>query len=88
MKIELEQNDIDRIASEISRRVLEGLKSSIITATPPEDEILTVKTLASYLMTTPKWVYSHIYELPHFKVHGLLRFRKSEINKYLAMSKK
>ncbi len=83
MKIELEQTDIDRIASEITQRVLEGLKSSIATTLPHEDTILTVKTLAAYLMTTPKWVYSHVYELPHFKVHGLLRFNKSEINKYL-----
>ncbi len=88
MKVELEQTDIDKIASEITHRVLEGLKLCIITATPLEDEILTVKTLASYLMTSPKWVYGHVYELPHFKIHGLLRFRKFEINKYLAMNKK
>lgn len=86
MKIELEKTDIDRIASEVTQRVLEGLKSGI-TTNPPEDTILNVKTLAEYLMTSPKWVYNHVYELPHFKIHGLLRFRKSEINKFLTMNK-
>lgn len=88
MNIELEQTDIDRIASEVTHRVLKGLKSSIITTIPPDDTILTVKTLATYLMTTPKWVYNHVHELPHFQVDGLLRFKKSEINKFLAMDKK
>ncbi len=49
MKIELEQADIDKISSEITRRVLEEFRSSIVTIVPPEDTILTVKTLAEYL---------------------------------------
>jgi hypothetical protein len=82
MKIELEPTDIDRLAQEITLRLTASLKGSIIPATSAEDIILTVETLAKYLQTTPKWVYSHLAELPHFKVDGLLRFRRQVIESY------
>jgi len=82
MKIELETTDINRLATEITLRVTESLKCGLIPATPAEDTIFTVETLASYLVTTSKWVYNHVHELPHFKIDGLLRFRKRVIDKY------
>jgi hypothetical protein len=82
MKIELESTDIDRLAQEITIRVTENLKSCIVNAASAEDVIFTVDTLATYLQTTPKWVYNHLAELPHFKVDGLLRFRRRMIEKY------
>ena len=80
MKIELESSDIDRLASEIMQKLMERMKSGVNTANPIEDTIFTVETLANYLVTTPKWVYNHISELPHFKIDGLLRFRKKVID--------
>jgi excisionase family DNA binding protein len=42
-----------------------------------------VETLAEYLDVEKDWVYSHIKEIPHFKVGRFPRFRKTEIDKWL-----
>ncbi len=36
--------------------------------------IFDVSGLADYLTVSPKWVYDHVHELPHFKLGGFLRF--------------
>jgi hypothetical protein len=82
MKIELEPTDIDKLASEITLRVTERLKSGLVPSAPTEDTVFSAETLAAYLVTTPKWVYNHLSDLPHFKVDGLLRFRKKVIDKF------
>jgi hypothetical protein len=82
MKIELETDDIDRLATEIMLKLTDSLKSGIVPPAPAEDAIFTVETLAAYLVTTPKWVYNHLSDLPHFKVDGLLRFRKKVIDSF------
>ncbi len=83
MKIELETLDIEKLSTEITRKVLDGLKYTMVpVSSPAKDEIFTVETLAAYLMTTPKWVYNHIHELPHFKIDGLLRFKKRVIDQF------
>ncbi len=76
MKIELEESDIQKLSEEITKRVLESLKPPA-----PVDEVLTVETLAAHLGTTTKWIYGHVHELPHLKVDGLLRFRRSAIDR-------
>ncbi len=81
MKIELEDADIEKLASEITRMVTESLKSPLPSHPPDSDTVYSVETLAEYLQTTPKWVYSHVYILPHFKVGGLLRFKKKAIDR-------
>ncbi len=82
MKIELETTDVERLATEITLRVTEKLKSGLVPPTTHDDIIFTVETLAKYLVTTPKWVYNHLAEIPHFKVDGLLRFRKRVIDQF------
>lgn len=77
-----EPTDIDRLASEIMIRVRESFKSGFNPSTHAEDTVLTVEGLASYLLTTPKWIYNHIHELPHLKIDGLLRFRKTIIDRF------
>ncbi len=85
MKIELETADIERLAEEITLKVTQSLKSGLISPSPADDTVFTVETLAAYLQTTPKWVYNHISELPHFKVDGLLRFKKRVIDKFFEL---
>ncbi len=82
MKIELESADIEKLAQEITHRVTANLRTNIMSAASAEDQIFTVETLAKYLQTTPKWVYHHLAELPHFKVDGLLRFRRNVIENF------
>ncbi len=82
MKIEFESTDIEKLVQEITHRVTASLKANIMNAATAEDVIFTVETLAKYLQTTPKWVYNHLAELPHFKVDGLLRFRRRIIEHF------
>ncbi len=85
MKIELESADIEKLSAEITKRVLDSLGATL-KKPAPDDTVFTVETLAAYLLTTPKRVYNHIHDLPHFKLDGLLRFRKSEIDKLISVS--
>jgi excisionase family DNA binding protein len=50
------------------------------------DEIMTVKELADYLKIAEKTAYRFVAEgiIPGFKVGSALRFRKSEIDKWIA----
>jgi len=50
-----------------------------------DDEIFDVKSLASYLKVSKKWIYerTHLKEIPYIKVGGQLRFRKRVIDKWL-----
>lgn len=81
MKIELETTDVERLAQEITLRVTQSLKSGLVSSAPDDDTVFKVETLAKYLRTTPKWCYSHLSDLPHVKIDGLLRFRKTAIDK-------
>jgi excisionase family DNA binding protein len=82
MKIEFEPQDIEAIA----QRVIELLKPILANRKDEaEDVIFDVQGLAEYLKVSTKWVYdrTHLKEIPHIKVNGLLRFRKKDIDKWL-----
>jgi excisionase family DNA binding protein len=51
-----------------------------------EDEILTIKELASYLKIAEKTTYRFVSEgrIPGFKVGGSWRFRKREIDRWIS----
>lgn len=51
----------------------------------PDDEILTIKELASYLKIADKTAYRFVSEgrIPGFKVGGSWRFRKREIDRWI-----
>ena len=74
MKTILDQEDVELIA----QRVADRIKPLLIVTDKSTDAILSVEELAEYLRVSSKWVYDHTYELPHFKLGGLLRFRKKD----------
>jgi len=76
MKTILDQEDVELIA----RRVVEMIKPLLSNKEDSENVIFSVEELAEYLRVSVKWVYDHVCELPHFKLGGLLRFRKQEID--------
>ncbi len=76
MKCSLENDDIELIA----QRVVEIIKP-FLPGEKVDDVIFDVEDLAQYLRVSPKWVYDHKHELPHFKPGGALRFRKKDIDK-------
>lgn len=50
------------------------------------DEILTIKELASYLKIAEKTAYRYVSEgiIPGFKIGGSWRFKRAEINDWIA----
>lgn len=83
MRTTLEEADIDAIA----QRVADILRPLLAQKEAP-DTIFSVDELAEYLRVSNKWVYDHAYELPKFKVGGLLRFRKKKIDKYIELNER
>lgn len=82
MKIEFEEKDLDAIA----QRVLEMRKPSTQgISKPPETHLLDVNELAEYLGVNKAWVYDHKKrgEIPYIKLTKYLRFKKSEVDKWL-----
>lgn len=84
MKIELEQQDIDTIAS----AVLNALKPILTGATAQDDGdiIFTPETLSDYLKVDLSWVNKQVAlnTIPFFKAGKYNRFRKRDIDGWIA----
>jgi len=80
-KITLPQELIDEIIEGLFTKI----KPLITKNGRSDDTIFDVKGLCKYLSVSDKWVYerTHLKEIPHLKVQGLLRFRKRDIDKWL-----
>lgn len=85
MKLDFSQEDITLLAKALAPEVAKELKVLFKPQTQWE-KIMGVKELAEYLGQKPSWVYDHIHEIPHVKKGGLLMFKKSAIDKWLAPS--
>jgi excisionase family DNA binding protein len=76
------------LVDQIAQRVIELLKPILvgIGKHDTDDVIFDVKSLKEYLKVSDKWIYerTHLKEIPHLKVDGLLRFRKKDIDKWLS----
>ena len=83
MKAELEPQDIEAIAQRVTELLKPLLSGNGKHET--EDVIFDVKGLCERLHVSDKWVYerTHLKEIPHLKINGLLRFRKRDIDKWL-----
>ena len=81
MKSILDQEDVELIA----HRVVEMMKPLLSNSHKEgkENIVFSVEELAAYLRVSVKWVYEHTCDLPHFKLGGLLRFKKKEIDKVI-----
>ncbi|MBI3606690.1 MAG: helix-turn-helix domain-containing protein [Nitrospirae bacterium] len=47
-------------------------------------ELWDIKELSAYLGIKRSTLYAHIPEIPHYKINRLVRFRKEEIDAWLA----
>ena len=86
MKIALEQEDIEAIARRVFEMVEPLLKDK--GEGVHKDHILDVGGLAKYLSVDSNWIYKQVSlrEIPHFKVGKYLRFKRSEVDKWIAKS--
>jgi len=84
MKIELEQQDINAIAS----AVLNALKPILTGVTDKDDGdiLFTPETLADYLHVDTSWIYKQVSmnTIPFFKAGKYNRFRKRDIDTWIA----
>ena len=75
--------DNAQIAAEITQELIKALKPLLSVKAVSEDAIFSVDDLADYLRVSVKWVYCHTHVLPHFKLGGMLRFRKKDIDQVI-----
>jgi hypothetical protein len=73
MKTELDNLSIEKLAQEVATLLRPYFNKQ-------EDVNFSVETLAEYLNVTKSWVYAHMGILPRFKIDGLIRFRKKDID--------
>lgn len=83
MKAELEI-DTSALEERITRKVVKALKP-LLKEKGGDSGLFTVKTLAVYLGVSDKWIYERVQfkEIPHYKVGGNLRFKKTAIDSFL-----
>ncbi len=82
MKIELEIDDIERIAEKVVEQLTPLLKQN---SKSNDNELMDVKGLAKYLKVKESWVYEKIHakKIPFQKAGRFPRFRKKHIDKWL-----
>jgi len=81
IKIRLDEEDIEAIV----QRVIQALKPLLAGKTSERDEIFTPESLAEYLKVDRSWIYKKVHdkEIPFFKNGKYVRFKKSEIDKWI-----
>ncbi len=85
VRLEIPEAVIEALAEKIKQEVVKELRPLLIKGHQEEDTVFDVKGLCEYLKVSDKWVYerTHLNEIPYFKVKGLLRFRKKDIDQWL-----
>jgi len=81
MEIQIDDKDIDRIAS----RLINMLQGSIVTSKQPESKIMDVEELSTLLRVEKTWVYKQIQfkSIPHFHAGKYPRFKRMEIDNWI-----
>jgi len=62
----------------------DGRMSSLIGQCPPDRNLLTADEVAVILGVPKSWVYSHLRDLPAIRLGRYVRFRRSDIDEFLA----
>lgn len=81
MRIELDHEDIQAIAAQVTAEVLKALKPMVGKGTPSEDVLMTVEECAAYLKVKPQWLYkrTQLKEIPYIKLGRFVMFKKREV---------
>jgi excisionase family DNA binding protein len=87
--LKFEPEELNQLADAVSERVFQRLKPLLSNKDNGKDRsnLLSVEDLAEYLDVEKDWVYSHIKEIPHFKVGRFPRFRKRDVDRWLEAQK-
>ena len=82
-----EKSDIQLFVKEVLKELMPILKTS--EKTSANDFIFDVKQISEYLNVPDSWVYRQTcdHNIPYYKLRGYLRFKKSEIDKWMEEQK-
>ena len=77
--------DIQELASQVAIQVGKAIKPILDQYPLREDRLYDVQELAEYLSVSTQWIYERVQlkEIPYIKVGKLLRFQKSDIDRWL-----
>ena len=53
-----------------------------------EKGFLTINEVAHYIDVKPKTFYAHLSEIPHYRIGRLIRFRREDIDVWMASNRK
>jgi excisionase family DNA binding protein len=83
MKLNLEQEDRKLIAKDVAETLKPLLKNT--KKSGDSNIVFDVKGLAEYLKVNISWIYNkvHLKEIPYFKCGKYLRFKKSQVDKWI-----
>ncbi len=71
---------LDAIADKVIEKLLPLLRHD---ENEPEDKIMTVKELSSYIGLSSQWIYNNKKDLPHINKKRKPLFRRSDIDEWL-----
>ena len=83
MKLNLEQDDLKFIAHDVAETLKPLFRNN--KKTGDSDVVFDVKGLAEDLKVEESWIYNqtHLKTIPYFKCGNYLRFKKSNIDKWI-----
>ena len=80
MKIDLEPSDIEQIAQKVVEMIRPMLSRYQDTG---KEAIMDKKGLSEYLQLDVSWIDKNLYQLPYFKAGKYIRFKQSQIEKWI-----
>ncbi|HLE17578.1 MAG TPA: helix-turn-helix domain-containing protein [Syntrophales bacterium] len=85
MRIDLDQEDIQAIAAQVTAEVLKAIKPIVGKGQPTEDTLMTVDECAVYLRVKPQWLYkrTQLKEIPYVKLGRFVMFKKIEVDQWV-----
>ena len=83
MKAEL-NIDTQELVREISQEVVKAIRP-LLSGRAEDETVYDVDALADYLKVSKKWIYERVQfkEIPYVKICGHLRFKKSDITRWI-----
>lgn len=85
MRIELDSEDINAIAIQVTAEVLKALRPIVGKVQPAEDTLMKVEECAAYLKVRPQWLYkrTQLKEIPYVKLGRFIMFKKREVDAWI-----
>jgi predicted DNA-binding transcriptional regulator AlpA len=80
--MKFEPSDLEPL-KEIIKEVIREEFKAIVKFSEQDDQILDKKGLSEYLKVDVSWIDKNLYTLPHFKAGKYVRFKQSNIDKWI-----